>query len=178
MKYIVSFKWNFNPKRAGGGRIHPPSTFFVISLPVVIFCAETSWLFSFKPCARFKIIFVKIGPRVMTRHCVIACWVQQKNWFSIEITHKSCFLSFLSFRIHFYYVLSYLFGLFGVRTCVSILWHTSLLKNATFAWKNSEKPWFWRFLVIFVFLTWRHLWRHVIQGMFWIFLVPMDSGGP
>ena len=115
----------------------------------------------------------------MTLRCVIARWVQQKNWFSIEITHKSCFLSFLSFRIHFYYVLPYLFGLFGVRTCVSILWHTSLLKNATFAWKNSEKPWFWRFLVIFVFLTWRHLWRHcdVIQGMFWIFLVPMDSGG-
>ena len=58
----------------------------------------------------------------------------------MEITHKS-----FVFRIHFHYVLSYLFGLFGVRTCVSILWHTSLPKNATFAWKNSEKPWFWRF---------------------------------
>ena len=73
---------------------------------------ETSWLFSFKPCTRFKTIFIKIGPRVMMRRCVIARWVQQKNWFSIEITHKSCFLSFLSFRIHFHYVLSYLFGLF------------------------------------------------------------------
>ena len=81
------------------------------------------------------------------------------------------FFVFLSFRIHFHYVLSYLFALFGVRTCVSILWHTSLLKNATFAWKNSEKPWFWRFLVSFMFLTWRHLWRHcdIIQGMIWIF---------
>ena len=78
---------------------------------------------------------------------------------------------FFVFRIHFHTVLSYLFGLFGVRTCVSILWHTSLPKNATFAWKNSEKPWFWRFLVIFVFLTWRHLWCHsdVIQGMFVLF---------
>ena len=83
----------------------------------------------------------------------------------MEITHKSCFFVF---RIHFHYVLSYLFGLFGVRTCVSILWHTPLPKNATFAWKNSEKPWF---LVIFVFLTWRHLWCHcgVIQGMFVFF---------
>ena len=108
----------------------------------------------------------------MTRRYVIARWVQRKTWFSIEIAQQSCFfLSFLSYRIHFHYVLSYLFGLFGVRTCVSILWHISLLKNATFAWKNSEKPWFWRFLVIFVFLTWRHLWRHcdVIQGMFWFF---------
>ena len=43
----------------------------------------------------------------------------------MEITHKSCFLLFFVFRIHFHYVLSYLFGLFGVRTCVSILWHTS-----------------------------------------------------
>ena len=35
---------------------------------------------------------------------------------------------FFVFRIHFHYVLSYLFDLFGVRTCVSILWHTSLPK--------------------------------------------------
>ena len=163
-----------------GGRNLPPLRHFLLYLCwLLFFRAETSWLFSFKPCARFKTIFIKIGPRVMTRRCVIARWVQRKNWFSIEITHKSRFLSFLSFGIHFHYVLSYLFGLFGVRTCVSILWPTSLLKNATFAWKNSKKPWFWRFLVIFVFLTWRHLWRHcdVIQGMFWIFLVPMDSEG-
>ena len=54
----------------------------------------------------------------------------------MEITHKSCFFVF---RIHFHYVLSYLFGLFGVRTCVSILWHISLPKKCNFAWKNSEK---------------------------------------
>ena len=93
----------------------------------------------------------------------------------MEITHKSCFFFVFVFRIHFHYVLSYLFCLFGVRTCVSILWHTSLPKKCNFAWKNSkknsEKPWFWRFLVIFVFLTWRHLWHHcgVIQGMFVLF---------
>ena len=49
---------------------------------------------------------------------------------------------------------------------------THIIANkCNFAWKNSEKPWFWRFLVIFVFLTWRHLWLHsgVIQGMFVLF---------
>ena len=143
----------FNPKRAGGRNPPPLRHFFVTSLPVVIFSRWNFLTFFFKPCARFKTIFIKIGPRVMMRRCVIARWVQRKNWFSIEITHKSCFFFFLSFRIHFHYVLSYLFSLFGVRTCVSILWHTSLLKNAAFTWKNSEKPWFWRFLVIFVFLT-------------------------
>ena len=114
----------------------------------------------------------------MTRRCVIERWVHEKltkNWFSIRNYTQ---IVFFVFRIHFHYVLSYLFGLFGVRTYVSILWHTSLPKNATFAWKNSEKPWFWRFLVIFVFLTWCHLRRHcgVIQGMLYFYL-PTDSGG-
>ena len=142
VKSVVSAKFvyqSLNPKRAGAESAPPPSTFFVISLyRLLFFCAETSWLFFLKPCARFKTIFIKIGLRVMTRRYVIVRWVQRKttkNWFSIEITHKSCFF-ILSFRIHFHYVLSYLFGLFGVRTCVSILWHTSLLKNATFAWKK------------------------------------------
>ena len=52
------------------------------------------------------------------------------------------------FRIHFHYVLSYLFGLFGVRTCVSILWHTSLPKNATLLEKiakNHDFGDFWWF---------------------------------
>ena len=112
----------------------------------------------------------------MTRRCVIERWVQrktdQKLIFNGNYTQIVFFVFFFlfcfCFRIHFHYVLSYLFG---VRTCVSILWLTSLPKNATFTWKDSEKPWFWRFLVIFVFLTWRHLWRHcgVIQGMFVLF---------
>ena len=56
----------------------------------------------------------------MTRRYVIARWVQQKTDFPLKL-HTNRVLSFLSFRIHFHYVLSYLFGLFGVRTCVSIL---------------------------------------------------------
>ena len=63
----------------------------------------------------------------MKRRCVITRWVQRKTDFPLKL-HTIFFLSILSFRIHFHYVLSYLFGLFGVRTCVSLLWHTSLLK--------------------------------------------------
>ena len=108
----------------------------------------------------------------MTWRCVIERWVQRTPDQKLIFNGNYTQIVFFVFRIHFHYVLSYLFDLFGVRTCVSILWHTSLPKNATFAWKNSEKPWFWRFLVIFVILTWRHLWCHcdVIQGMsvlFW-----------
>ena len=57
----------------------------------------------------------------MTRRCVIARWVQRKTDFPLKLHTNRVFLSFLSLRIHFHYVLSYLFGLFGVRTCVSIL---------------------------------------------------------
>ena len=154
-----------NPKRAGGGGWNPPPRHFLKYLSYLLFFrAKTSWLFSFKPCARFKTIFKKIGHRVMKWCCIIACWVQrktdQKLIFNGNYTQIVCFV----FRIHFHYVLSYLFGLFGGRTCVSIFWYTSLPKNSTFAWKNSEKPWFWRFLVIFrVFdmtSLMMSLWRH------------------
>ena len=60
----------------------------------------------------------------MTRHCVIERWVQrktdQKLIFNGNYT-QIVFFVFFCFRIHFHYVLSHLFGLFGVRTCVSIL---------------------------------------------------------
>ena len=158
----------------------PPRHFLLYLSRLLFFRAETSWLFSFKPCAWFKTIFF-----LNRTGGYDAAWRNRalgptKNWpktdFQWKLHTNRVFCIFLfCFRIHFNYVLSYLFGLFGVRTCVSILWHTSLPKNATFAWKNSEKPWFWRFLVIFVFLTWRHC--GVTQGMFVLFLVPMDSGG-
>ena len=111
----------------------------------------------------------------MMRRCVFECWVQrktdQKLIFNGNYT-QIVFFVFFCFRIHFHYVLSDLFGLFGVRTCVSILWHTHYCqKMQLLLEKIAKKPWFWRFLVIFVFLTWRHLWRHcgVIQGMFVLF---------
>ena len=67
----------------------------------------------------------------MTRRCVIERWVQRKTDQKLIFNGNYTQIVFLVFRIHFHYVLSYLFGLFGVRTCVSILWHTSLPTNAT-----------------------------------------------
>ena len=87
--------------------------------------------FFFKPCTRFKtIFFLKIRPRVMTRRCVIERWVQRKteqklifngNYTQIVFFFVFVFVFVFVFRIHFHYVLSYSFGLFGVRTSVSIL---------------------------------------------------------
>ena len=155
---------NVNPKRAGGGGIHPLDIFCYISTGCYFFTLKLHDFFSSSLALDLRPFKKKIGRRVMTRRCVIERWVQRKTDQKLIFSGNYTQIVFFVFRIHFHYVLSYLFALFGVRTCVSILWHTSLPKNATFAWKNSEKPWFWRFLVIFVFLTWRHfmmsLWRH------------------
>ena len=121
-----------------GGEIHPPQHFLLYLSRLLFFRAETSWLFSFKPCAQFKTIFLKIGPRVMTRRCVIERWVQRKTDQKLIFNGNYTQIVFFVFRIHFHYVLSYLFGLFGVRTCVSILWHTSLPKNATLLEKIAK----------------------------------------
>ena len=110
------------------------------SAPLDIFCYISAGCyffalklhdFFFKPCAQFKTIFLKIGSRVMTRRCVIERWVQRKTDQKLIFNGNYTQIVFFVFRIHFHYVLSYLFGLCGVRTCVSILWHTSLPKNAT-----------------------------------------------
>ena len=136
-----------NPKRAGGNP--PPSTFFLLYLSrLSFFRAETSWIFFFKPCAQFKTIFLKIEPRVMTRRCVIERWVQRKTDQKLIFNGNYTQIVFFVFRIHFHYVLFYLFGLFGARTCVSILWHTSLPKNATLLEKiakNHDFGDFWWF---------------------------------
>ena len=81
---IISF--NINPKRAGGAESAPLQHFLLYLCRLLFFRAETSWLFSFKPCARFKTIFIKIGPRIMTRCCVIARWVQRKTDFVLNYT--------------------------------------------------------------------------------------------
>ena len=91
-----------------GAESAPPSTFFVISLPVgFFFCAETSWLFSFKPCARFKTIFIKIGPRVMTRRCVIARWVQRKTDFPLKLhtNHVLCLFCLSGYTSTMFYLI-------------------------------------------------------------------------
>ena len=129
-----------NPKRAGGGGgIRPPRHFLLYLSRLLFFRAETSWLFFFKPCAQFKTIFIKIRPEVMTRRCVIERWVQRKTDQKQIFNGNYTQIVFFVFRMHFHYVLSYLFGLFGVRTCVSILWHTSLPKNATLLENIAKK---------------------------------------
>ena len=57
----------------------------------------------------------------MTRPCVIERWVQRKTDQKLVFNGNYTQIVFFVFRIHFHYVLSYLFGLFGVRTFVSIL---------------------------------------------------------
>ena len=74
-----------------------------------------------RPGGGGRIIFLKIGPRVMMRRCVIERWVQRKTDQKLIFNGNYTQIVFFVFRIHFHYVLSYLFGLFGVRTCVSIL---------------------------------------------------------
>ena len=83
----------------------------------------------------------------MTRRCVIERRVQRKTDQKLIFNGNYTQIVFFVFRIHFHYVLCYLFGLFGVRTCVSI--HTSLPKNATLLEKIAKTM----ILAIFVFLT-------------------------
>ena len=143
---------------------------------LTFFHTETSWLFFFEPCARFKTIFVKIGPRVMTLRCVIARWVNEKLDFPLKLHINRVFCLF----VHFHYVLSYLFGLFVVKTCISILWHTSLLKKATFVWKkiakNDDFGDFKRFSRFLTCVTYDvTVTSYKVCSYF--FLVPMDWGG-
>ena len=160
-----------------GAESAPLDIFCYISAGCYFFALKLLDFFFFKPCAWFKTIFIKIGPRVMTRCCVIARWVQRKNWFSIEITHKSCFFVFFVFQdtLPLCFIL-FIWFIWSKNMCKHTLTHI-IAKKCNFCLKKKRKT---MILAIFVFfLTWRHLWRHcdVIQGMFWIFLVPMDSGG-
>ena len=86
---------NYLTLKEPGGRNPPPLRHFLLYLcRLLFFRAETSWLFSFKPCARFKTIFIKIGPRVMTRRCVIARWVQRKTDFPLKLHTNRVFCLF------------------------------------------------------------------------------------
>ena len=99
------FKPGFNPKRAGGGGAESPFNFFCyISAGCFFFRAETSWLFSFKPSAQFKTIFIKIGPRVMTWRCVIARWVQRKTDFPLKL-HTNCVFCLSGYTSTMFYLI-------------------------------------------------------------------------
>ena len=99
-----------------------------------------------------------------------------KNWpktdFQWKLHTNRVFLFLVCFCFCFQDTLSLCFILFiwfiwSKNMCKHTLTHI-IVKKCNFCLKNSEKPWF---LVIFVFLTWRHLWRHcgVMQVMFVLF---------
>ena len=94
----------------------------------------------------------------------MASWVNRKTDQKLIFNANYIQIVFFVIRIHFHYVLLYLFDLFRVRTCLSILCHTLLIKFATFVRKNCEKRRFWRFFVIFAFFDatslMTSLWRH------------------
>ena len=112
----------FNPKRARGWNPPPFDIFCYISAGCYFFALKLLDFFSSSLALDLRPFFIKIEPRVMTRRCVKARWVQRKTDFPMKLHTNRVFCLFcLSVRIHIHYVLSYLFGLFGVRTCVSIL---------------------------------------------------------
>ena len=82
----------------------------------------------------------------MTRRCVIERWVQRKTDQKLIFNGNYTQIVFFCFQD----TLSLCFILF-----IWLIWSNNMCKknfdthhcqkNATFAWKNSEKPWFWRF---------------------------------
>ena len=112
--------YSFNPKRAGG-RNPQYNIFCYISAGCYFFALKLHDFFPSSLALDLRPFKKKIGPRVMTRRCVIERWVQRKTDQKLIFNGNYAQIVFFVFRIHFHYVLSYLFGLFGVRTCVSIL---------------------------------------------------------
>ena len=125
-------------KEKGEGAESAPSLdiFCYISAGCYFFALKLHDFFSSSLALNLRSFFFKIGPRVMTRRCVIERWVQQKTDKKLIFNGNYSQIVFFVFRIHFHYVLSSLFGLFGVRTCVSILWHTSLPKKVQLCLKK------------------------------------------
>ena len=97
--HLAHMHTGINPKRAGGQNPPPFQHFLLYLCRLLFFRSETSWLFFFKPYARFKTIFIKIRPRVMTRRCVIARWVQRKTDFPPKLhTNRVFFFVFFVFQ--------------------------------------------------------------------------------
>ena len=98
----------------------------------------TSWLFSFKPCARFKTIFIKIESRVMMRRCVIARWVQRKTDFPLKLHTNRVFCHFCLSGYTSTMFLSYLLGLMSKNMCKHTLTHI-IAKKCNFCLKKIAK---------------------------------------
>ena len=74
----------------------------------------------------------------MARRCVIERWVQRKTDQKLIFNGNYTQIVFFCFQDTLSLCFILLFGLFGVRTCVSILLHTSLPKNATLLEKIAK----------------------------------------
>ena len=57
--HVMWFRGSLTLKEPGGRNLPPPRHFLLYLSRLLFFRAETSWLFSFKPCAHFKTIFLK-----------------------------------------------------------------------------------------------------------------------
>ena len=95
-----------------GGQNPPLDIFCYISAGCYFFALKLHDFFPSSLALNLRPFFKKIGPRVMTRRCVIERWVQRKTDQKLIFNGNYTQIVFFVFRIQFHYVLSYLFGLF------------------------------------------------------------------
>ena len=96
----------------------------------------------------------------MTLCCEIECWVQRKNWPKVDFqlklhTHYVFLLSEYTFTMF-----HLIFGLFEVRTCVSLQWHTLLRKKINFCLKKWREP-----VILTIFADFRVFWHDVTNDV-------------
>ena len=120
----VKVPWSLNPKRAGGGRNPPPSTFFCyISAGCYFFALKLRDFFPSSLALNLRPFFKKIGPGVMTRRCVIESWVQRKT--DQELISKGNYTQIVLFCIFLFQdTLSLCFILF-----IWFIWSKNMCKH-------------------------------------------------
>ena len=153
----------FNPKRAGGWNLPPLDIFCYISAGCYFFALKLHDFFSSSLALDLRPFKKKIGPGVMTRHCVIEHWVQRKTDFQwklhtnrvfciflwLQDTLSLCFILFIWFiwsKNMCKHTLRHMF-IWSKNMCKHTLRHI-LPKHATFAWKiakNHDFGDFWWF---------------------------------
>ena len=121
-----------------GAESAPLDIFCHISAGCYFFALKLHDFFFFKPCAQFKTISKKIGPRVMTRRCVIERWVQRKTDQKLIFNGNYTKIVLFVFRIHFHCFILFIWFIWRKNMCKQTLTHI-IAKTCNFAWKNSEK---------------------------------------
>ena len=172
---MIQFCW-WIFKRAGGVESALLDIFCYISAGCYLFALKLHDFFFLSLALNLR-PFKKIEPRVMTRRCVIERWVQRKtdkNWCSMEITHKSCFC--FQDTLSLCLILSICF-IWSKNMCKHTLTHI-VAKKCNFCLKkakNNDFGDFWWFSCFYMTSLMMSLWRHA--RYFCTFLVPMDSEG-